>query len=370
MNVSIASTLSYSTLPSVMHDLMKDALYDEGISGTCMIDMRDDDTTIRFSLTLTEDHQLLLGDPVEIADVYVQMKANIMLAVLLNLDKFDLRSPFILTEFKAEGNLKLAEFLFNLIKRPADEVEHHHAKIRERSAGQINLVSEIKRISQPSAETVMEHLREGIPFIATGVLSHWTFLTMSLDQIKKVFGHIKLSPGVGDSPAKSVTIKEFIGKMEQPSNAKVYTEGCELPEALRHKFQFPFMGAQAFLTQQMWLGTKSGEKPCTRLHCDCTHNFLGHIIGRKRIVFYSPDQSDYLYPHKAYNTYQPCHILQGEDVDTEKFPLFKNAKPIEVILQPGELMVIPAFWFHCVYALDNVLSVSSPVSWAAYGQGH
>ena len=366
MNESIASTLTYANMHHILHQLMTEAIYPQDIRGTCLFELKDDKRDISFSLTITADDQLVLAENVANAKTVVRMNPMVLFAMLLNLDNVDLRSTVLLNEIKAEGNLKLVEFLFSLIKRPSEVVLHYFSDISKRSIGQIESVSSIQRIFRPSPQVVIEHLREGVPIIATDSLRHWRFLRMELEQIKDVFGDIMLPPIVDDAIVREVTLSEFIGRMQKHTGNKVYTEGCELPAALKAKFSFPFFNDSVFSPPQLWLGTKSGKQPCTRLHRDCTHNFLGQLIGRKRIVFYSPDQSDYLYPQTAFNTYQPCHVTHGDRVDIHKFPLFRHAKPLEVLLEPGELMIIPAFWFHCVYALETVMSVSSPMLWDGF----
>jgi len=45
--------------------------------------------------------------------------------------------------------------------------------------------------------------------------------------------------------------------------------------------------------------------------------------------------------------------VKPEEPYFERYPQFKHAKPIEVILRPGELLIQPAGWFHVVYCLDT-----------------
>lgn len=45
-------------------------------------------------------------------------------------------------------------------------------------------------------------------------------------------------------------------------------------------------------------------------------------------------------------------------VDLKKFPLLKNVKSTEMILNPGEALFIPIGWWHYVESVDVSISVS------------
>lgn len=80
--------------------------------------------------------------------------------------------------------------------------------------------------------------------------------------------------------------------------------------------------------------------------------FVLQVIGRKRLDLYSADQEELIYPHKAYNNYQPCWF-RPEGHDYSVYPKAERAKCLSVTLNPGEMIVQPAGWFHQVYALDS-----------------
>ena len=92
--------------------------------------------------------------------------------------------------------------------------------------------------------------------------------------------------------------------------------------------------------------------PTSSLHRDPLTGFLLQVIGRKRLDLYSADQEALVYPHRAYNNYQPCWF-KPEAPDYDVYPNARDARCLSVTLEPGELLVQPAGWFHQVYALDN-----------------
>jgi len=88
----------------------------------------------------------------------------------------------------------------------------------------------------------------------------------------------------------------------------------------------------------------------TRLHRDFlhTHAYLAQLVGRKRCVLFSPDDSAFLYDG---------HVDPAAP-DFDRFPLFERATPFECVIEPGEMLFLPSDWWHCVVGLDSSITVS------------
>jgi len=106
----------------------------------------------------------------------------------------------------------------------------------------------------------------------------------------------------------------------------------------------------------IWMGHK--EVTAT-LHFDKSHNFFVQLHGTKRFLLFAPSEwpSFYLYPsiHPKYHQTQ----VNWEHLNLDKFPKFPNAKGYEAILQPGDLMYIPPYWFHRVESQTFCISAST-----------
>ena len=82
------------------------------------------------------------------------------------------------------------------------------------------------------------------------------------------------------------------------------------------------------------------------------------IRGRKRVRLFGHDLSS-LYPNplgshgKTVQSQVDC-----DSPDLDRFPLFANARCEETVLAPGEMLFIPAFYWHQVCALDTGISVN------------
>ncbi|WP_366658012.1 cupin-like domain-containing protein [Fodinicurvata sp. EGI_FJ10296] len=110
--------------------------------------------------------------------------------------------------------------------------------------------------------------------------------------------------------------------------------------------------------QNRSLGAVPTHIPTSSLHRDPLTGFLLQVIGRKRLDLYSADQAELIYPMKSYNLYQPCWF-KPEAPNYDLYPKARDAKCISVTLEPGQLMLQPAGWFHQVHALDDLFGAVS-----------
>ncbi|MCF2149918.1 cupin-like domain-containing protein [Desmonostoc muscorum LEGE 12446] len=112
-----------------------------------------------------------------------------------------------------------------------------------------------------------------------------------------------------------------------------------LPEELLNKYGF-----------EQYIYLIIGRKESSLgLHIDsfCTQGWLGVISGSKRFVLLSPDQQKFVYDGQV-DAFKP---------DLEKFPLYANAKPVEFLLNSGEILYIPSMWWHQAENLENSIAL-------------
>ncbi len=123
----------------------------------------------------------------------------------------------------------------------------------------------------------------------------------------------------------------------------------DVPNVARHPF---FPGASG-----LWVGQKGN---ITALHYDSWHGLLGQITGRKRVVLFGPEESGNLYPDTSLAGGLGASRLPARclDADRSTFPRIEQAARFEAILEPGEMLYIPPFWWHYIESLDNVISLS------------
>ena len=110
----------------------------------------------------------------------------------------------------------------------------------------------------------------------------------------------------------------------------------------------------SYIKNSFWLGPKDS---CTPLHYDTDNfNLLCLLEGRKEIILIHPKYRDYLYEINYFIRGSSWSYVNIWNIDYIKFPLMKNIKYIKFILNPGEILYIPPYWWHAVRNLDNSIA--------------
>ncbi|RUS34682.1 hypothetical protein BC938DRAFT_479174 [Jimgerdemannia flammicorona] len=127
---------------------------------------------------------------------------------------------------------------------------------------------------------------------------------------------------------------------------------CYLSPEPTPEYPTPPATSDAVITNA-WFGPRGTVSP---LHHDPYHNLLAQVVGRKFVRLYAPGEVKKLYPFEGMleNTSQ----VDVEKPDHAQFPAFADAKYVEGILSPGEMLYIPPKWWHYVRSLDVSFSVS------------
>ncbi len=110
---------------------------------------------------------------------------------------------------------------------------------------------------------------------------------------------------------------------------------------------------------ELYIGGKGGAFPVLHYDGAGTHAFLMQVYGRKQFIIYPPNQEQYLYPSPEKENLSLINSLDNPDL--EKFPLFAKAEATVFVLEPGELLFIPAHWWHTTKMLSPSISISANV---------
>ncbi len=82
-------------------------------------------------------------------------------------------------------------------------------------------------------------------------------------------------------------------------------------------------------------------------------NLLVQVTGRKKVVLFSPRDATNLYLHG-----DKSQVLDIDTPDLSVYPRFASAQRHECYLEPGDVLFIPALWFHNVVALDFGVAIN------------
>lgn len=99
-----------------------------------------------------------------------------------------------------------------------------------------------------------------------------------------------------------------------------------------------------------WFGPAGTVTP---LHHDLMNIFMAQVLGRKRVLLISPDQT-----HRLYNEVGVFSDVDCDQPDDQRHPLYRDVLSKQVLLEPGEVLFLPVGWWHHVKALDVSVTVT------------
>ena len=80
-------------------------------------------------------------------------------------------------------------------------------------------------------------------------------------------------------------------------------------------------------------------------------NILYQVYGTIKIILFSPTYTPNLYKSNRYDSSAILSKVNFWKPNLIKYPLFKKAQFIEIIVHPGNMVYIPAYWW---YAIENI----------------
>jgi len=229
-----------------------------------------------------------------------------------------------------------------------------------RAARSLPHITEVPRLGVLSAAQFRARAAQGLPFLMTGLVGKWPLCALSPSALRERYSHLPVRARVGDyistafapdRAMRDMSMLEYLELAADGSHAlPPYLGNLELRElnSLCHwPAYFSKMGPPRF-----WIGPAGTRTP---LHCDYDDNIFTQIWGSKRIFLAPPHHDEFLYPSEA-NAILFGSPFDPEAPDFEAFPLARQATMIELLVQPGDMLYVPAGWYHQVSALAFSLS--------------
>lgn len=247
----------------------------------------------------------------------------------------------------------------------------------------------IARAHSPSPETFQrDFLAPERPVILTGLTDRWRAVGLwTPEYFKAMIPNLGIRYECWDRSAgaaeevfdyiaqrtfRRARMADFVDLLDRPSGHLVYSTNFPifdsapglardvepLDEYMAIPRSYPgFLRRICQVEPYLWTGPAGAV---SLLHFDRVHNLHVQIYGRKKWLILSPGHFD--------RTYWPCDALgpdmlqfspvNAERPDLVRFPRFAAASPIEVILEPGEVLFLPAAWWHQVRGVTAAISMN------------
>jgi Cupin-like domain len=247
-----------------------------------------------------------------------------------------------------------------------------HLSIANQLASLSSKFGTIERKSSLSREYFLEnYYAKNTPVIITNIMHNWKALQLwTPEYLREKYGdaEVQIQANRNSDPdyeikienhRKTVLFREYVDMVVNGSGNDYYMVANN-QTLEREEFKPLFNDIEIFPEYLnpddtkgrvfFWFGPQGTITP---LHHDPVNLILTQVSGRKLIKLIAPQQTPLLYNHIGVFS-----KVDGENPDYNKYPLYKEAKIIEVILEPGEAIFIPVGWWHHVKSLDASISVS------------
>jgi lysine-specific demethylase 8 len=246
----------------------------------------------------------------------------------------------------------------------------------------MSIVGQVERLEQPSVAEFQQQIAErNAPLVLGGVAKNWQARGILTPQkIKKFFGDVVVNvretdneldmffsdDSFGANRRRYMKIKEYIDLIcskESFDERPPYLANIDfdLPQGRQYLHQvktllaFPnyFRDGYTGSSVCLWIAAP-GQK--SSIHNDNYYNLNAQIYGKKSYLLYSPDQHDLLYAEKINDTCWASRV-DPQQPDLTNYPRYGEAQAIQAVLDEGDILYIPIFWFH--QALAHTVSIST-----------
>lgn len=227
-----------------------------------------------------------------------------------------------------------------------------------------------KRTNLSHEEFINEYVSKSLPVVLTDAAKDWKAIgKLTPEFFKKNYPHItKNINGViykMDDFIDHMLTSTAENKAPYPYNfdvEKVFPELMAdfLPEIIYgtiDRINHPLMPRKLLkgtTVYEIFLGGNGCSFPFLHYDALFMHTQITQVYGSKTFIMYSPDQTPNMYPYEDNPKFSQVNF---HDPDYEKFPLYKEAKPIEITIEEGETILFPSGWWHTTRITEPCISL-------------
>lgn len=248
-------------------------------------------------------------------------------------------------------------------------------EVMRRSARESSTWGEVPRLHRPDTATFRDdHYAANRPCVIEGAMEGWPALrTWQPEHLRERFGDaiVQIEANAGEQAAgggtpdrafQEMRFGDFIDLVESgegvdghymtANNTEANTAALDglFDDVIWPDFLQPT--GHPLGNGWFWYGPQGSFTP---LHHDLTNNLMAQFRGRKRVKLVAPFESAHIYNHE--HRYSRVDL---DAVDLERFPEMADVTIFETVIGPGDMLFLPAGWWHTVRALDVSVTVTFP----------
>jgi ribosomal protein L16 Arg81 hydroxylase len=220
-----------------------------------------------------------------------------------------------------------------------------------------------QRSDLQAEEFVEEYLRKNKPVVLKGAAPYWRE-RWTPQGLKEQFGTRKIVVETGetfvhDKTQKTMPLAELVDFVLRDSlefrvrSMSFLSQVPELQNEFQEHSQFEsYLRGVGGPKRAFWIVPNGNA---TLLHHDTFFDNLNvQIFGRKQFILMPPSSYKSLYVHLFSES-----PLDPRQVSRDEFPRFAGVDLSEAVVEPGDVIFIPQFWWHFVASLGICINVNS-----------
>lgn len=231
-----------------------------------------------------------------------------------------------------------------------------------------------RRYKLSSSKFQSNYVDCGKPVIISGAIKNWhSFDKWSLEYLKNISPTLNIVAKKFKSNKEielcRLTMQEYVELIkkyeEDQTDLLPYCHDLPLfsliPSLIEDVQPFPLDYLPKWYWYKWWRYCQffiGASNSITPLHFDCllTNNIFFQLVGRKQFTILLPEDAKYCY-RRGWRWF----LVNPDNPDFNKYPDYKNARPIKFIVNPGDILYMPPGTLHHVRSLDT--SISFNIDW-------